>query len=233
METDVTKSKRNRQSDRSLRYRDQRAVPAPPSVLIVTEGKAIETEYFRLVAKEFGIGGDRVTIVPGKGTSPMNVVTHAQWRLKRDEQYDYVYCVFDRDTHGSYDEAVSLVQRMATDGYATEKIEAITSIPCFEYWCYLHVSESTASYSGVDSPCDRLTKELRKYAPFEDYKKSKEWMSTNFKTLAADRNDAVKRAKRILSHAKKAGSKAHSEDPSTRVHIVVERLKKIGEVGRG
>ena len=229
----MTKSKRNRQSNRSLRYRDQRAVPAPPSVLIVTEGKVIETEYFRLVAKEFGIDGDRVTIVPGKGTSPMNVVTHAQWRLKRDEQYDYVYCVFDRDTHGSYDEAVSLVQRMAKDNGATKKIEAITSVPCFEYWCFLHVRDSAASYSGVDSPCDKLTKEMKNHPPFEDYKKSKEWMSTNFTALAANRDEAVKRAKRVLSHAKKVGSKAHSEDPSTRVHIVVERLKKIGEVGRG
>ena len=229
----MTKSKRNRRSDRSLRYRDARAVPAPSSVLIVTEGTVIETEYFRLMAKEFGIDGDRVTIVPSKGTSPKNVVTHAQWRLNRDEKYDYVYCVFDRDTHGNYDEAVKLVQKIATKGAGAETIEAITSIPCFEYWCYLHVSDSTASYSGVGSPCDRLTKELRKHAPFEDYKKSKEWMSANFKTLAADRGDAVKRARRILSQAKKAGSKAYSEDPSTRVHIVVEHLKKIGKVGKG
>ena len=228
----MNKSKRNRKSDRSLRYRDEPAVPAPPSVLIVTEGTVTETEYFRLMAKEFGINGDRVTIVPSKGTSPMNVVTHAQWRLGRDDEYDYVYCVFDRDTHANYDDAVSRVQRMAKDSSAAKKIEAITSVPCFEYWCYLHVRDSAASYSGAGSPCDRLTKDLRRHAPFEDYKKSKEWMSTNFETLATNRSEAIKRAKRVLSQAKKAGSKAHSEDPSTRIHIVVESLKKISALGK-
>lgn len=229
----MTKSGRARRHGRSLRHEGVPIVPPPPCALIVTEGKVTEKEYFRLLADELGLGRQRVTVTSSKGASPMQVVARARKWLERQGTLEYVYCVFDRDTHASYDEAVSLVQQMAKDGYATEKIEAITSIPCFEYWCFLHVSDSTASYSGVDSPCDKLTKEMKKHAPFEDYKKSREWMSTNFTALAANRGEAVKRAKRILSHAKKAGSKAHSEDPSTRVHIVVERLKKIGEVGRG
>ena len=229
----MTKSGRARRHGRSLRHEGTPVVPRPPCALIVTEGKVTEKEYFRLLADELGLGRQRVTVTSSKGASPMQVVDRTRKWLDREGAFEYVYCVFDRDTHANYDEAVSLVQRMAKDGYATEKIEAITSIPCFEYWYFLHVSDSTASYSGVDSPCDKLTKEMKKHAPFEDYKKSREWMSTNFTALAANRDEAVKRAKKILSHAKKAGSEAHSEDPSTRVHIVVEHLKKIGKVGKG
>lgn len=228
----MTKSRRARRHGRSLRHEGAPVVPRPPCVLIVTEGKVTEKEYFQHLAEELGLGGQRVTVTSSKGASPMQVVDRARKRLDREEAFDYVYCVFDRDTHANYDEAVSRVQRMAKDSGAAEKIEAITSVPCFEYWCYLHVGDSAAPYSGADSPCRSLTKELTKHVPFKSYKKSKGWMSANFKKLAVNRSEAIKRAKRVLSQAQKAGSKAHSEDPSTRVHIVVESLKKISALGK-
>ena len=228
----MTKSRWARRHGRSLRHESTPVVPRPPCALIVTEGKVTEKEYFRLLADELGLGRQRVTVTSSKGASPMQVVARTRKWLERQGTLEYVYCVFDRDTHASYDEAVSLVQQMAKDGYATEKIEAITSIPCFEYWCYLHVGDSGASHSGTDSPCRNLTRELKNHALFKNYKKSKEWMSTNFKKLAANRDVAVKRSKRRLANAEKAGEKAYLEDPSTRVHIVVEHLKKIGEAGK-
>lgn len=58
-------------------------------------------------------------------------------------------------------------------------------------------------------------------------------MSANFEKLAADRDEAVKRSKRRLANARKAGEKVHSEDPSTRVHIVVDDLKRLSETDEG
>ena len=229
----MTKSKRNQQSIRNSRRRDVRAGSSPPRVLIVTEGRVSETQYFRLLAAEMGLGRQQVMVESRHTSSPMQVVSLAQKRLNYNGPFEYIYCVFDRDTHDNYNEAVRLVLKMAKDGSTTKKIEAITSIPCFEYWCYLHVADSATSYEGVPSPCDRLTKELRNHPPFENYEKKKGWMSANFEKLAANRGEAVKRSKKRLANAKKAGEKAHSEDPSTRIHIVVDDLKRISEMDGG
>ena len=229
----MTRSKRNRQSARNVQRRDVRSGLLPPRVLIVTEGSVSETQYFRLLATEMGLGRQQVVVESRRTSSPMQVVALAQKRFDENGPFEYIYCVFDRDTHDNYDEAVRLVLKMAKDGSATKKVEAVTSIPCFEYWCYLHVADSAASYEGVSSPCGRLTKDLRNHAPFQNYEKKKGWMFANFEKLAANRNKAVKRSKRRLANAKKAGEKAYSEDPSTRIHIVVDDLKRISEMGGG
>ena len=228
----MTRSKRNQQRARNTRRRDVPTGSPPPRVLIVTEGSVSETQYFRLLAAEMGLGRQQVVIESRYTSSPMQVVALARKRLDDNGPFEYVYCVFDRDTHDSYHEAVRLVLKMAKDGLA-KKVEAITSIPCFEYWCYLHVANPSASYEGVPSPCDRLTKELRNYAPFENYSKGKGWMSANFGKLAANRNEAVKRSEKRLANAQKAGDEAYSEDPSTRIHIVVDDLKRLGEMDEG
>ena len=205
----------------------------PPRVLIVTEGTVTEVQYFRLLAADMGFGQKQVVIDSNPASSPMQVVNLALKRLRLKERFDHIYCVFDRDTHANYNEAVNLVERMAKDNSSRRKvtaIKAITSIPCFEYWLYLHVGESAASHSGTGSPCSRLTRELKKHALFKNYSKKKEWMSANFKKLAANRDDAVKYSKRRLANARRAGEKAHSEDPSTRIHIVVDDLKTLSEM---
>ena len=192
-----------------------------------------EAEYFRLLAADMGLGRQQVVIASNPASSPMQVVNLAKKKLAQTGRFDHVYCVFDRDTHANYDEAVSLVQRMAKDSRFKRKVAAITSVPCFEYWCLLHVGDSAASHSGTGSPCARLTKELKKHALFKNYSKTKGWMSANFEKLATNRDDAVKRSKRRLANARKAGEKVHSEDPSTRVHIIVDDLKRLSETKEG
>ena len=223
---------RTHRHDHSLGYQDAPSGPRPPCVLIITEGRVTEKEYFRLLAEELGLNRHRVTIVSSKGTSPMNVLEQAQKRLEKGEKYEYVYCVFDKDVHDSYEKAVNLIKNMSRGIRRGTKIEAITSIPCFEYWMYLHVSDSTTSYSGVESPCESLTRELKRHPPFKNYQKSKDWMSSNFKAIANNRDKAVKRSKKIIENARKAGVEEHLADPSTRVHVVIEDLDRIKPIER-
>ena len=173
-------------------------------------------------------------VVSSTTSSPMQVVGQALKRVgKVGGSFDYIYCVFDRNTHANYDEAVSLVERMAKDRRSNGKVAAITSVPCFEYWLCLHVGDSATSYSGAASPRRRLTDDLKKHPLFKNYSKTKGWMAANFEKLAANRDDAVKQSKRRLSNARRAGEKPHSEDPSTRVHIVVDELKRLSEMDEG
>ena len=230
----MTKFKQKPQNKGSVQHRGVRPPPRSPRVLIVTEGTVTEPEYFRLLAADLGIGGQRVTVVSSRTSSPMQVVGQALKRVpKVGGSFDYVYCVFDRDTHANYDEAVSLVERMAKDNRPKRKVAAITSIPCFEYWLYLHVVDSATSYSGVASPCRKLTNDLKKHPLFKNYSKKKGWMAANFEKLAANRGDAVKHSSKRLANARRAGEKPHSEDPSTRIHIVVDDLKKLSEMDEG
>ena len=228
----MTKPKQKNRSNirRDIRPTD---LEKSPRVLIVTEGTVTEAEYFRLLAAEMGLGRKQVVIAAHPASSPMQVVGLAEIKLAQTGRFDYVYCVFDRDTHASYDEAVSLVERIAKDSRFKRKVEAITSVPCFEYWLYLHVSDSATSYSGVASPCRKLIDDLKTHPLFKNYSKKKGWMAANFEKLAANRDDAVKHSRKRLANAKRAGEKPHSEDPSTRIHIVVDDLKKLSEMEEG
>ena len=230
----MTKLKKNNLGKRRYPRQGKRDNPEPSRVLIVTKGAVTEPEYFRLLAADLGIGGERVMVVSSTTSSPMQVVGQALKRVgKVGGSFDYIYCVFDRDTHANYDEAVSLVERMAKDRRSNGKVAAITSVPCFEYWFCLHVGDSATSYSGVASPCRRLIDDLKKHPLFKNYSKQKGWMAANFEKLAANRDDAVKHSKRRLANARRAGEKPHSEDPSTRIHIVVDELKKLSEMDEG
>ena len=228
----MTKSRQKNQNV-IQRRRKAKGASESPRVLIVTEGTVTEVEYFRFLAADMGLGREQVVIASNLASSPMQVVGLARKRLDQTGRFDRVYCVFDRDTHKNYDEAVGLVERMAKDGRFKEKVVAITSIPCFEYWLCLHVADSATSYSGVASPCRKLIDDLKKHPLFKNYSKKKGWMAANFEKLAANRDEAVKRSRKRLANARRAGEKPYSEDPSTRIHIVVDDLKRLSEMDEG
>ena len=230
----MTRVKQKTHGRRVMRRRDDGSAPRSPHVLIVTEGAVTEAEYFRLLAAEMGFGRREVKVLSNHASSPTQVVEQAQRRMAQERRtFDCVYCVFDRDTHATYKEAVDLVQQMKKGTRSKPKVEAITSVPCFEYWLCLHVGDSATSYSGVASPCRKLIDDLKKHPLFKNYSKTKGWMAANFEKLAANRDDAVKHSRKRLANAKRAGEKPHSEDPSTRIHIVVDDLKKLSEMDEG
>ena len=73
-------------------------------LLIVCEGRRTEPNYFHSIRQEKRLSIAHIEIVPGNicGTDPDNIVRYAikeQKRRRKDEMFDEVWCVFDRDDH--------------------------------------------------------------------------------------------------------------------------------------
>ena len=141
---------------------------------------------------------------------------------KRENPYDRVFCVIDRDTHDDFDDALERVARFPSK---TTRLETIVSDPCFEYWLLLHFVYTTMQFgAGEKSPCkDLISKQLSNYIP--GYEKS------DHQTISAlvnhhQLNQAVKSAKRAMESAEREGRVS----PITQMHLLVTYLKNLKEV---
>ena len=80
----------------------------------------------------------------------MSVVDQAIELFEKDPDYDAVFCVIDRDGHTTFHQALARVRqtilnrRSGTRKIGKARFEAITSIPCFEFWILLHYDYTTA-----------------------------------------------------------------------------------------
>src|SRR5262249_30283083 len=135
-------------------------------ILIVCEGGKSEPNYFRRLRKLCNLSNANVLITSADGTDPVSIVKYAQANY---DDHDKVYCVFDRDGHANYNDALRMISE--SDLGRTGKLTAITSVPCFEIWILLHFQYTTAPFNNVGgrSACERVIGEVRKH--FADYNK--------------------------------------------------------------
>jgi len=223
----MSKSTRRAKSARELKRR-----PAfrdvPDRVLIVTEGSRTEPAYFRMLIAELGLTSAKVTIVGDGGSAPISVAEEAIKRIEQDDDFEQVYCVFDRDRHVSYSRALDVVRGIGNrKAFRRKRIMAITSVPCFELWYLIHVSDSRKPYEDAGSPADALISDLKKNEIFNGYEKKD--CSSFFEKIANSREYASKRAEIFLMQAKNEGAEEFHENPSTRVHIIVQALEEIAK----
>ena len=157
-----------------------------------------------------------VDIVHCGKTNPLGIVTEA---LKRAKDYDYVYCVIDRDTHERWEEAHNAAKGKAN-------VEIIASYPCFEYWLILHFRESTKPYAraGNNSPGDCCVADLRRIDEMQTYQKGAK--ANLFAELHARLKTARSRARRLFEEAKQSGQ----FNPSTTMYLLVEEFEKVEEL---
>lgn len=90
----------------------------PPSrtpqqrVLVVCEGKYTEPRYFAALSDHLRL--HTLVIKATEGVDPRTLVDIASKERRREEhygeQFDFVYCVFDRDSHPQFDEATDVAQ---------------------------------------------------------------------------------------------------------------------------
>lgn len=177
-------------------------------VLIVCEGTETEVNYFNGLKDEYHLN---TVEVQGTGSNPTGIIQLAKKQFEQAinsvDQFDKVFCVFDKDTHKDYEEARSILENM-------ENFEAIYSVPAFEYWLLLHFAYSTRPYSGANE----IVRDLKKHLP--GYTKGQRDI---FDALQAKLKTAKKYAKRSLKQAKQN----KTDNPSTRVHELVEYLQNI------
>lgn len=186
-------------------------------VLIVCEGKKTEPEYFEGLKRAYRLSSANIKVVPGDGNDPVSIVKHAIAEYRKGG-YDRAFCVFDRDGHVNYQQALD---RIAASSLGKRgRLEAITSVPCFEVWILLHFAYSTAPFmkTGNRSACDSVIGAVRVHLP--KYKKA---MTGVFERLEPHTDRSVTHAERLARHNRNTAS----DNPATKVHELVKYLREL------
>ena len=196
-------------------------------VLIVCEGEKTEPLYFKNLIKKFGLTATEVEVSGDSGSTPSSVVKFGKAKIKLDSDIDYLFFVFDKDTHTDYDDSLSsILDLQKLRKYKDMKIGAITSNPCFELWFLMHYEPFTkpmAAYRGK-SLCANLISELKKKPGFNSYSKGQ---TDHFELLYDKLTIAKKNSAQVLNQSLKAGENKHHGNPSTFVHELVLTLEKL------
>jgi len=193
-------------------------------VLIVCEGSKTEPNYLRELIVHHQLSSANVQIVGDGGAAPISVVDYAIEQFEKDPDYNSVFCVFDRDEHDSFDAAVqrvrdkTLVRREGRRRLGPARFEAITSIPCFEYWVLLHFQYTTATMPRFADVEPRL----RAIPALAGYNKGATGL---FVRTQAHLEAALDRADRANQSALNDGS----SNPTTQMPTLIRYLQQLAE----
>jgi len=204
------------------------------NVLIVCEGEKTEPYYFEDMRVCLELDSANIKVDGSSGSSPRSIVAYAKVLFDnervRSGNYDCVFCVFDRDQHETFYEALSTIDSINTqlkqEAYSKKNVfMAIRSIPAFEYWFLLHFTPSTKPYKPLENKSvgDQVIDDLKGYMP--DYKKRQEGLYRYFneKNLISA---AKAHSERIFKNSKKTGD----VNPSSNVHELVEYLESLKNI---
>ena len=225
MGTDNLFHKRKARKDKEQARRKAHRKPYD-RVLIVCEGEKTEPYYFEEIKGVYALSSANIKIDGSCGSSPISVVQHAEDLFREEKRiknpFDRVFCVFDRDTHSTFDQALEKID-VLNQHHSTKNLpnifEAIISIPSFEYWLLLHFNPTTKPYmrTGDHSAGDLVIKDLKQFIPaYEKKQKGIFKRSLTDETL----DFALNTSKRIWEAAQRSGD----INPSTNIHELVEYL---------
>ncbi len=190
-------------------------------ILIVCEGEKTEPNYLKALRTDLRLNKANVVIDDKKkGLDPKRLLDHALEELKKDSEFKHVFCVFDKDKHTTYNATLDRIRKVHPKGGGT--IHAITSVPCFEIWLLLHFIFTTKPYSAPleESNADLVIKDLKDYLP--NYEKGSNGI---FFDVADKINIAIQNAKQLEKFNEKSGT----DNPSTKIYVLVEYLQGLGE----
>lgn len=217
MGTDNLFHKRKAKKDKDLKRRKSKR-DLYDFVLIVCEGDKTEPLYLKEMIKDFRLNTANVEICGREcGSSPDSVHKFAKDRLKQSKDYkdpyDKIFCVFDKDAHAHF-------QAVFKEISEHKVIDAIVSVPCFEFWLLLHFTYSDSPYSasGDKSVCDQVIKELTAFFP--SYQKNHPNAYAQTKSRLSD---AIRSSKAIKASAERN----QTDNPSTQFHLLVEYLQNL------
>lgn len=189
-------------------YRHQRKVDTRnirERFLIVCEGAKTEPNYFR----SFRVNREVFEVdIHGFGRNTLSLVEKAV-ELKAKNDYDQVWCVFDRDSFPAR------IFNAAFEKAKHEGIKIAYSNEAFELWYLLH-------FQFYDSAMKRkeywkmLSQQLR-----HKYEKNSE---TIYEELLELQGNAIRNAKRL--YASYSPCNPERDNPSTTVFELVEALNK-------
>jgi len=192
-------------------------------VLIVCEGEKTEPHYFNKLIEFYKLNTANVEVDGACGSSPSSVFEHAvhlsDAQKKKGDPFDRVYCVFDKDSHETFDQTI----RKISEVKPKKVYHAAVSVPCFEYWLLLHFQYTTRPYAGTGklTIANEVLKDLKKAMP--DYTKG----STDiFNSLVSLIETAKENATRSLESA----IANDTDNPTTHIHDLVDYLQNLNNI---
>ena len=147
-----------------------------------------------------------------ENSSPRDVLKTAKDKNSIDD-FDKVFCVFDKDTHDTYDEVVLKI----TNDKKLVKFTAVTSVPCFEFWLILHYKATAKPYytSDKNKASKNALKDLQKIDPM--YSKN----NKNYFEAIVERTDIA------IKNADIVSKQVLGDDPSTKIPTLINEIKEL------
>jgi len=188
--------------------RKSKALDTRPRILIVCEGQKTEPNYFA----SFPVKGKLVDVqIEGEGRNTVSLVKKAKSLAlsskRNNEQYDQVWCVFDKDSFADFNSAIQMCEDLG------DLYRVAYSNEAFEIWYLLHFEYHTAGYSRTE-----YARMLSERLGHKYEKNSK----TMYAELLDKQPQAIKNAKKLESGYIAGG--AYLSNPSTSVYKLVEEL---------
>jgi len=219
----IDRAPRTRQAKKLARKQGKRK--SADRILIVSEGSKTEPHYFAEIRSELKLRTADIRILPcAYGTSPRQVVEYAKDLFVdgnphtgiNAKAFERVYAVFDRDTHDSYNQALSLVDQLnkrnlKNDNRIAVEFIAAPSVLCFELWLLLH-------YEDCINPIqvDDVINHLKIHIP--DYEKG----DGGYYAKTKDKIDAARGRANSLS---KSTTQWNGVEPYTAIAGLVDKLR--------
>lgn len=196
-------------------------------VLIVCEGSKTEPNYLKELINHYKLSTANVIIDGDCGSDPVSVVNRAEQRFrelgrqKGIDDYDRIFCVFDKDDHEEHGQKFSqALSQIKQKTFKNVNFSAITSNPCFEVWVILHYEPLTRpmTASGNNTAAQEVARYLKKYIP--EYEKGR-------KDLYSIIGDETERAINYSKRLSRENADSDSANPSTQMHELIEYLQNL------
>ncbi len=209
----LQETKRRRRGEAPNLERSELTDNEKQKILIVCEGENTEPSYF----KKFKLTTATIKTV-GEGYNTVSLVKRTK-KLSEEDDYDQVWCVFDKDDFDNFNDAIYMAKGMG--------FHVAYSNQAFEYWLILHFEDHQGGAMHRDDYCKKLNDYLKEFGVEYDCK-SKVVTEEIFTILQSKQNGkprqtlAVERAEKILKyHEDVSPAKAES---STTVFKLIEEL---------
>jgi len=213
-------SPKNRQRAELERKQNKRA--SYDRILIVCEGEKTEPLYFDEIRQFYRLSTTNIKVRQSDyGTQPQKVVDFAIDECLKTKRWEHVYCVFDRDDHPGFHNALQSVaaidQKYKNDLKQPIRFTAIPSIPSFELWLLLHFDCITREIHR-----DEVVSLLRQPNRLPSYDKGQ---GGHFARTRDKLPVAFDHAAQLIAERERHGN----ENPFTAVGELVQRLVALGD----
>ena len=184
--------------------------------LIVCEGEKTEVNYF----KAFDVPKKIEVTVRGEGKNSLSLVNKAIQiidNLKKDDSFDQIWCVFDKDNCSK--EQFNQAERLAKQ----KNIKIAYSNEAFEIWFILHfqyldIATSRSEYLTI------LTNQMKKYGLLNEQEKYEKNREDMYEKLKPYQTTAITNAAKLIQDRDEAKKHPFDANPSTTVQELVQEL---------